>query len=87
MGGDEIPFRQGGAVHRADGGRIPGELTEANKATHAEVGYVDVSPRAKQKCWKCTKYIPPDQGGPGCRKVKGPIEPVGWCRRFVLWTN
>jgi len=88
-GGDEIPFARGGrAGLRASGGRavayrVPGELTEANKATHQEVGYLASSPRGKQRCALCTKFITAAQGGPACKRVKDPIVAPGWCRRFV----
>jgi hypothetical protein len=76
----DIPQRaRGGRI----GGRIPGELTEANKHSHAEVGYVSSSPRAKQRCELCSKFIPAVQGGPACKKVVQPIAAGGWCRRFM----
>jgi hypothetical protein len=78
---------------RARGGRAlpryryalrPGELTESNKATHEEVGYVDESPRAKQWCGLCAKFYLAADLRPGCLKVKSPVVAGGWCRRFML---
>jgi hypothetical protein len=65
------------------GGRIPGELPAARKASHEEVGYQAQSPRTKQRCELCNKFIPAEQGGPACKKVVQPIGPGAWCRRFV----
>lgn len=67
---------------RARGGRVPGELTESNKHSHQEVGYVSVSPRKKQRCEICWKFIPASEGGPSCLKIQSPIAAAGWCRRF-----
>lgn len=83
----------GGAYHfkdsdlppnqRARGGRIPGELPPSQKHSHEEVGYVSTSPRSKQRCALCTKFIPPVEGGPACKKVESPIAAKAWCRRFI----
>lgn len=70
-------------LEKASGGRIPGELPPSQKHSHEEVGYVSESPRKKQHCSLCTKYIPAEQGGPACKKVVQPIAPGAWCRRFV----
>jgi hypothetical protein len=71
---------------RVKNGRVPGELTEANKASHQEVGYVAQSPRAKQRCSLCVRYIAAVNGGPACKKVASPIRANGWCRRFSRTT-
>jgi Inorganic Pyrophosphatase len=71
---------------RARGGRIPGELPASQKASHEEVGYISESPKKKQRCELCTKFISAIEGGPACRKVAQPIGPGAWCKRFVLRT-
>jgi hypothetical protein len=73
---------------RAAGGRVkdarvPGELPEARKASHAEVGYVDESKRRQQNCALCTKFIWFADASPRCKRVKSPIVGAGLCRRFV----
>jgi len=76
----QILFDDRAPKGRAEGGRVPGELTEANKHSHQEVGYVSVSPRKRQRCELCTKYI---KDGPACKKVQSPIAAGAWCKRFV----
>ncbi len=73
---------------RASGGRaitrrVRGELTEANKASHREVGYLASSPRKHQRCGLCAKFFIAPDGRRGCTKVKSPVAPSGWCRRFT----
>jgi hypothetical protein len=69
---------------KAHGGRVSGELTEANKASHAEVRYTSHSSHKKQRCDLCTKFISAEKGGPACKKIQSPIAASGWCTRFVL---
>jgi hypothetical protein len=64
-------------------GRVPGELPEARKASHASVGYVDESKRRQQNCALCTKFLWQPNEAPRCKRVKSPIHGAGWCRRFV----
>jgi hypothetical protein len=71
---------------RARGGRVRGELSDANKATHEEVGYVATTPFPKRRCSLCVKYIHSGQGGPACKKVASPINMHGFCKRFVTTT-
>jgi hypothetical protein len=73
---------------RASGGRavarrVPGELTEANKSSHAAVGYLASSPRAKQRCGLCAKFFIAPDGRRGCKRVQSPVAASGWCKRFV----
>lgn len=46
--------------------------------------YVDHSPDAAKKCVGCVQYTPagPDACG-GCKVVKGPIHPDGYCKLWV----
>jgi hypothetical protein len=47
-------------------------------------GYVDRAPNPAQKCNNCAQWVPagPDQCG-GCKVIKGPIHPEGWCKLWV----
>jgi hypothetical protein len=69
---------------KAHGGRVLGELTEANKASHAEVRYAAHSSHKKQRCDLCTKFISAEKGGSACKKIQSPIAASGWCIRFVM---
>lgn len=52
---------------------------EAEKRTHASVDYVETSAKADH-CAICVHFIPGNP--PGCKGVKSPISPMGWCTRF-----
>lgn len=47
--------------------------------------YTDVAPDQSKRCDLCAQWVP----GPGadacggCKVVKGPINPKGWCKLFV----
>ncbi len=60
-------------------------LFPAEIRTRTDNAYVDRSPHELQFCFNCANFIPPP--GPGrcgrCRTVKGPINPLGWCK---AWT-
>lgn len=61
-------------------GLKPDELTMRTQTA----AYVDVSPNAAQRCDGCAQWVPatPDACG-GCKVVKGPIAPAGWCKLWV----
>lgn len=49
------------------------------------LGYVDKAPDATKKCSGCALYNPapaPNACG-GCKALKGPIHPDGWCKSFA----
>jgi hypothetical protein len=47
--------------------------------------YTELAPDPSKKCSGCAQWIPaatPTSCG-GCKVVKGPINPDGWCKLFV----
>lgn len=47
--------------------------------------YVEVTPNAAQKCSNCVQYEPKGENAcGGCKVVKGPINPEGWCKLWVI---
>ena len=47
-----------------------------------EKSAVDYSTGGKDHCGVCRFYIKINAGGGRCTKVKGPIQPWKWCKRF-----
>lgn len=47
--------------------------------------YVDQTPDATKKCSGCVQYLPAAAANAcgGCKVVKGPINPEGWCKLYV----
>ena len=60
-------------------GLEPGDI-----ATRTGLGYVDKSTEAGKNCAGCIQFVPaaPDACG-GCKAVKGPINPAGYCKAFA----
>lgn len=61
-------------------GLEPDELNARNA-----LGYVDRTPDPTKPCIKCQQYVPApaaDQCG-GCKVLKGPIHPQGYCKVFA----
>ena len=57
------------------------EKPEAQKLSHAVVGYVAESVRPGEQCSGCTHFI---AAAPArCEGVKSPIDPPGWCRHYA----
>jgi hypothetical protein len=49
------------------------------------LAYVDRTPDPSKPCVKCLQYVPAaeaDQCG-GCKLMKGPIHPKGYCTAFA----
>ncbi len=45
------------------------------------VEYSDVSTQAGKECINCSQYVkPPGDGCGGCKLVKGPVHPHGYCK-------
>jgi High potential iron-sulfur protein len=61
-------------------GLTPDDVTMRNTTA----AYVDQTPDAAKRCSGCVQYVPaaPDACG-GCKVVKGPIHPDGWCKLYV----
>jgi len=60
-------------------------LWPAEMQTRDENEYADRSPHPDQFCFDCTNFIPPPEKNRcgGCDTVKGPINPIGWCKAFT----
>jgi hypothetical protein len=57
------------------------QLSDPEKTARSALQYVDRSPHPDKKCRGCEHYVPPPmetQCG-GCKVVKGPIHPEGYC--------
>lgn len=60
-------------------------LSDADKLTRTNAKYVDETPDLAKQCSGCQQFVPPpgDACG-GCKVVKGPINPKGYC---TLWSK
>ncbi len=59
-------------------------LTPEEAAARVAVEYVDRSPDTSKVCVSCQQWIPPtgDACG-GCKVLKGPAHPAGWCKLYA----
>lgn len=57
-------------------GLTPDEIT-----ARTTLGYVDKTPEPAKLCSNCIQYVPaaPDKCG-GCKVLKGPVHPSGYCK-------
>lgn len=72
--------KQGPSACTDVSGLAPGEAQ-----TRVAMEYVDRSPQADKTCVKCAQWIDApsaDQCG-GCKVLKGPIHPDGYCKLFA----
>ena len=60
-------------------------LWPAEVATREDNEYIDRSDRELEYCFNCANFEPPRAQGAcgGCRTVKGPIHPGGWCKSWT----
>jgi len=60
-------------------------LTDAERAVRRALQYVDRTPNPEQPCKVCTQWIeaPPRDDCGGCKVMKGPVHPEGWCKVFA----
>jgi hypothetical protein len=60
-------------------------LWPAELATRENNEYTDRSPHRDRHCFNCTNFIPPQTKGQcgRCDTVKGPINPLGWCKAWA----
>jgi hypothetical protein len=58
----------------------------AEVATRTDNEYTDDSSKKDQYCFNCTNFKPPSKPRTcgACDTVKGPINPLGWCK---AWTE
>jgi hypothetical protein len=61
--------------------RAPGERSEKEKFTHAEVNYERTSSHPGKECGNC-KHVIEAMSGTRCQGVKSPIDLGGWCKRW-----
>ena len=60
-------------------------LSAADAATRTTLGYVDKSPNDGQRCASCQQFVAAQESGAcgGCKLLKGPIHPRGYCKAFA----
>lgn len=70
----------------------PAALSDEDRQQRGALGYVESSPVPGQDCAGCHQFIAAPSPGPprpldgacgGCRLLKGPIHPRGYCRVFA----
>jgi hypothetical protein len=60
-------------------------LTPEERNVRTTLGYTDRTPIPGKPCIKCVQYVTAtssDQCG-GCKVMKGPVHPAGYCRVFA----
>lgn len=60
-------------------------LSEPEKMARTALQYVDRSPHPDKQCKGCNLYVPAamETQCSGCKVVKGPIHPLGYCTSWV----
>ena len=60
-------------------------LTEQEKQMRTALQYVDHTTMPDKRCDNCQLYIPPEGDAPcgGCKILKGPIAPAGYCTSWA----
>jgi hypothetical protein len=60
-------------------------LTPEERQVRTTLGYVDRTPVPGKPCIKCVQYVPADSSDQcgGCKVMKGPVHPAGYCRVFA----
>lgn len=63
----------------------PGHMTTNELGVRATLGYVDQTSDPAKPCVRCTQYVPAASGDHcgGCKIMKGPIHPNGYCKAFA----
>jgi hypothetical protein len=63
----------------------PGNMNADELGVRTTLGYVDQTPDPGKPCVRCTQYIPATGGDHcgGCKIMKGPIHPNGYCKAFA----
>jgi hypothetical protein len=61
-------------------------LTEDEKQLRATFEYVAKTPDPEKLCTNCGFWVEPEAGAPcgGCKVIKGPIHPGGYCKTWVV---
>ena len=59
-------------------------LSPAEIELRGTLAYNDLSPEPAKQCTNCLQFEPPRGSGcGGCKVLKGPIHPNGYCRSWV----
>jgi hypothetical protein len=63
----------------------PAQLSEDDQRLRETLKYSDRSPYPEKMCQGCQQFLPPKEGSVcgGCKVVKGPIHPHGYCTAFL----
>jgi hypothetical protein len=61
-------------------------LTQAEKEVRTTFEYVPHSTIPEKLCDNCQFWLVPEEGSPcgGCQIIKGPINPKGYCKQWVI---
>jgi hypothetical protein len=64
-------------------------LSATDVQVRTSLAYVDSSVEQGKLCSGCQQFLPPDGAGKcgGCKVLKGPINPNGYCKSFVAKTT
>jgi hypothetical protein len=61
----------------------PSQLSPEDSKLREKLKYTDRSPDPQKLCNGCQQYLPnPDADCGGCKLMKGPIHPAGYCTLF-----
>lgn len=83
-GGESASSDQQAAATPADPCRDTSSLTQADKDLRTNLGYVEDTENAEQRCDNCQLYKQPENGGcGGCLLFNGPVTSNGWCKSWV----
>lgn len=60
-------------------------LTDQEKQMRTALQYVDATPIAEKRCDNCQLYVVPEGDSPcgGCKILKGPVAPAGYCTSWA----
>lgn len=58
-------------------------LSSDEAAARQALGYVDRTPHRQQTCERCRHWVSADDGCGGCKIMKGPVHPLGYCNAFT----
>jgi hypothetical protein len=61
------------------------QLSKQDADSRMLLGYVEPAPSPAMQCAKCAQYIEAPSAGAcgGCKVLKGPISPAGYCKVFA----
>lgn len=77
----------GGGCKRRSETCPPTQLSPEDEKIRQALRYTDHSPDPEKLCNGCQQYLPnPDADCGGCKLMKGPIHPAGYCTAFAAKT-